>query len=390
MLMYIPVVVVGAFLNIAEAATAQYDCTATSSTFGVTASCNGLCDWEQNPSTGIWAVVCDLRNVCGNTDEQNALEAVVNGSSGGYGDDDIVIQGECNMAGSATIHCCIFEDSATSAEIENVVLFGTTNSDYLAFRTNSGTAQLDRLGRAGALMMNGWAYGLAGADRIRGSLIAVPTDYLENLFGGDGPDYVFGNGGPDELDGGPGIDFIDGSVEDDQINGGPGDNVVVAGRGSDIVVTGNDDDLICAETASGVPSGIDYKWGATGIFAPSGSLTYDPNTWGITCTTATSGFGNDVVDAGNGDNRVYTGIGADEVVTGSGVDKVCMDGASNGGVPDSVISGPNAGDANDSVYFWDVSPTGDIDGAAGSSDNCSLTSGSRVNCELSTISACPF
>jgi hypothetical protein len=191
------------------------------------------------------------------------------------------------------------------------------------------------------------------------------------------------------LDGGPDIDFIDGSVENDQINAGAGDNVVVAGRGSDTVVSGGGDDLICAETASGVPTGIDYKWGSFGIFVPSGSLTYDPNTWSVACTTATSGAGDDVVDAGDGNNRVSTGIGTDEVETGSGADQVCLDGVSGSGGFDSVITGQNA-DGNDGVYFWGTSPDGDIDGGGGSSDNCSLTSGSRTNCELSTISACPF
>lgn len=353
----------------------QCDDSPSNNHFDSGASCGGLCDWVQD-STGQWAISCDLDVVSNNTN-RNSIEAVTNVD---YDDDEIVIRAFIDMDGSNTEYCCLYKD--TQLEVENVALFGTENDDYIAFR-EGGLANLTQLTASGAPKLWGWAYGRAGADRMRGSVHSVPTEYQESLFGGDGLDYIWGYGGKDTIVGGGGIDYIDAGAQDDTIDAGSGDNVVVGAAGNNTITAGSGNDYICASGASGEPGGIELNWDHPSLFVPSGGITYDPNTWGITCTSA---GGNDDVDAGNGNNKVASGLGIDNIKTGTGADMICLDGA---GMPDEIRSGFND-DTNDVVYVSGSSPSANIQCGAGSSDNATMTSGTRANCELSTVSSCPF
>jgi len=62
------------------------------------------------------------------------------------------------------------------------------------------------------------------------------TNAPENMYGGDGDDWVEGAGGDDCLFGGAGNDGIDGGVGDDEIDGGAGHDWLVGGAGADTFI----------------------------------------------------------------------------------------------------------------------------------------------------------
>ncbi len=76
-----------------------------------------------------------------------------------------------------------------------------------------------------------------------GNDLIIGTDFVDfRLSGGAGDDWIFGRGGVDprgdlfreNLFGGDGDDFIDGGEGDDRIHGGDGADVLLSGAGNDI------------------------------------------------------------------------------------------------------------------------------------------------------------
>ncbi|PTQ87916.1 calcium-binding protein [Agitococcus lubricus] len=72
--------------------------------------------------------------------------------------------------------------------------------------------------------------GSGGIDKIYGN---KDNDYL---YGRGGDDYLYGNEGKDEIFGGDGIDLIDGGLENDKLYGGYESDVLYGGMGDDLVL----------------------------------------------------------------------------------------------------------------------------------------------------------
>lgn len=163
------------------------------------------------------------------------------------------------------------------------------------------------------------------------------TDLGDQIYGGQGNDYLTGSGGKDYIDGGADNDSIVGLWNDDTLSGGDGDDSING--------DGNFDDL---------------RLGIYGAYqSPDGN--YLP----------TSLFGNDVLLGGNGNDTMRGNAGDDSLYGGSGDDKLYgdddvviqsdptrymgkdyLDGGDGndeliGGGSDDVLLG---GDGNDSLY----------------------------------------
>jgi Ca2+-binding RTX toxin-like protein len=217
--------------------------------------------------------------------------------------------------------------------------------------------------------------------------------YTNQLFGGDGADFIDGRGGDDLLDGGSGADTVYGSGGNDLIDGGLGADALYGGDDADTITGGGGDTVEGGEGGddndSLIVNGVDrIQWngpnsesgtvhftdGSTLVFseienvvadgvvvlAPDGIVegtssadlidafyTGDPQGDSIDAGDALfplAGPDDDVVLAGDGDDTVYSGAGNDSVDAGLGADTV------DGGDGNDTIDG---GQGTDLLYGGD-------------------------------------
>lgn len=84
----------------------------------------------------------------------------------------------------------------------------------------------------------------AGNDHIYGRSAAGGDDGDDQIWAGDGANYVQGNAGDDEILAGSGPDRIQGGAGNDRIHAGDGNNIVNGNRGDDEIRAGYGDDLL--------------------------------------------------------------------------------------------------------------------------------------------------
>jgi len=191
-------------------------------------------------------------------------------------------------------------------------------------------------------------YGGDGRDYLIGSGGA------NKLYGEAGEDYLYGGPGKDQLHGGPSFDRLWGGADDDKLYGGSGSDQLVGGQGADTIYA---DEMVPAAEYRGPPavehwivgdafSKEDEKWngsdsifvhndGPAHIWAGNGDNTI---TSGRGDTTVVAGTGNDKVtdlggtnsfNLGDGNNVVFSGDGNDQIECGSGNDTVVDQGGEN-------------------------------------------------------------
>lgn len=185
--------------------------------------------------------------------------------TGGSGSDTYVWS---KVSGVGSGSDTITDGSATSGEIDTLILNGVNSGDVTLTRTNTSTLQHDLYIQIGdqKLYIMGQFYGdhpnqfingngverivfadgvvwnrddieayssLSGSNTAADLLIGV--DVMDNLFGLGGADTLNRNGGDDLLVGGLGNDVLDGGVGNDRFEWSQGDNSdVVSDTGTDI------------------------------------------------------------------------------------------------------------------------------------------------------------
>ncbi len=267
--------------------------------------------------------------------------------------DDWSMAGSC----STTSFCCIIEhavDGLGNPEVTGLALRGTVWDDTLGFQTSG----VDLVGVSGDFI-TGFMYGDDGADVLTGSGADDAELYTEQLYGGDnkdhiaadaGSDVVYGGNGADTIFGGDGVDYIWGGAGedtifgnggDDRIQGGTEDDAISGGEDNDTISGGHGDDLVCGDAMT----------------------TFG----GAVC--ATSSY--------NGNDRLQGGSGSgDEVYGQGGDDYIC----------DEDLDIAKGGDGQDDIY---ISGTYTNLQCGAGTDNTNVSS-PPANCELTTLSACPF
>jgi Ca2+-binding RTX toxin-like protein len=244
-------------------------------------------------------------------------------------------------------------------------------------------------------------YGRVGNDDLRGSEEAS-GDYLEELYGNAGRDYLEGNAGDDNLYGNEDGDYLVGGVGADVLRGQAGDDYLVGdmialAAATDVLRGGDGDDQLCATH----------------------------NTIGVTHTTAIGSWGIDCVsnvDATNdllfgeadddtmwgsaGENELWGGSGDDEMHGYDGLDKFDarggLDHVEGGAGTDLICSADQdyirgGGDADtlwfDNVNIALISMTNldaPVGGACPGSDSTNHVNPGIFGAECAIVSTCPL
>jgi serralysin len=193
------------------------------------------------------------------------------------------------------------------------------------------------------------------------------------IWGGDGNDRIFGNGGNDELAAGNGNDRLFGGNGDDSISGNYGKDFLEGGRGADVLFGGADGNetvsyrhseqgvvvsLTFGSTTTGFGgdaagdkiSGISNIYGSNGADQLFDTITTDVAFGGN--NNVFKGFaGADLLDLGGGNDRGYGGDGADSIYGGSKRDRIWGDGGNDdlfGGASQDTLLG---GSGSDTFHF---------------------------------------
>lgn len=151
----------------------------------------------------------DIENIIGGDGNDSLTgNALANVITGGPGDDTL-----SGLAGDDTFD----EGDADSGDDDFDGGLGTDTVDYSA-RTNDLGVSIDNLAQDGEV---------TEFDNVR--------DTVENVFCGDGDDYVAGSSSANRIDGGVGADELHGGTGNDEINGGAGDDDLYGDAGDDII-----------------------------------------------------------------------------------------------------------------------------------------------------------
>jgi VCBS repeat-containing protein len=179
-------------------------------------------------------------------------------------------------------------------------------------------------------------YGGAGNDQLFGDSDDTPfaQQMADELFGGEGEDFLQGYGGDDYVDGGAGADTVLGGLGQDRILGGAGNDVLVGDEGdgnpdggdADIVDGGEGDDTLFGQ------GGDDQLFGGSGVDQLQGGIGNDYLDGGAGNDTLVGEAGNDVLQGGEGEDTLAGGDGEDTLRGGAGNDLIAGD---NGGTDSS-------------------------------------------------------
>jgi Ca2+-binding RTX toxin-like protein len=176
----------------------------------------------------------------------------------------------------------------------------------------------------------------------------------DTIYGGDGDDTIDGGTGDDTIDGGAGADDISAGSGNDTVFGGDGDDTIYGYEGSDTVYGGDGDDYINTRTSTGTgqpDTGFDHPDSSALDYSADSAPSNDMDTvyGGAGNDTILTGDDNDYIEGGDGNDTIDAGFDDDEVYGGAGNDTI------QGGEGNDTIDG---GDDNDIIY-GDVSPDSD-------------------------------
>ncbi|MEP2530352.1 CHRD domain-containing protein [Shimia sp.] len=167
---------------------------------------------------------------------------------GGDGNDDYALTEAGDIVfenpneGSDTIRAEFDVDLQNFANVENVILSGSTNASATGsaeanvINGNAGNNTLLGLGGDDTLFGNDGSDtidGGEGNDAISGDLNVSGAGFDDSLLGGEGLDTLWGRGGDDTLSGGNGFDMLEGNDGNDSLSGGDGGDDLRGGAGND-------------------------------------------------------------------------------------------------------------------------------------------------------------
>ncbi len=159
-------------------------------------------------------------------------------------------------------------------DIQEGVLLGTEDNDWLSFWYEEGSGedyvkcgmQNHQIDLTGIPLVRGTIQAGLGSDTLHGSWVST-GDYLDNLYGGSGDDYIYSHEGADDSFGGDGYDRIHGGAGDDDIQGGDVSDYLSGGPGNDTMSGGGWSDFMCGnEDVDTMLGGVggDYMTGGAG------------------------------------------------------------------------------------------------------------------------------
>ena len=186
-----------------------------------------------------------------------------------------------------------------------------------------------------------WMAGFGGNDVISG------REGIDRINGADGDDQLGGGAGADYIAGGAGTDMIDGSDGNDHLFGEDGDDWIVGGIGNDVLSGGAGENRLFGGT------GIDTLVGGAQTDWMDGGSGADRLYGGYGDDFLRGGYNNDTLDGGDGVDRLNGGAQNDYLFGGDGNDYL------DGGSGDDVLDGGggddriNGGSGNDVFVFGD-------------------------------------
>ncbi|NVJ93346.1 MAG: cadherin-like domain-containing protein [Methylocystaceae bacterium] len=196
-------------------------------------------------------------------------------------------------------------------------------------------------------------------SRIEGTELQIAAGtVIENVFTGDGNDFILGNDQDNEIRGARGDDFIEAGIGDDTLLGGAGDDFLDGGTGSDVIDGGSDNDVVSYEhSSSAVNVGLDDGLAESGGDAEGDVVTNVETVIGSEFNDVVTGnASNNDLFGGGGDDTLFGGDGNDTLIGQSGNDTLY------GGDGDDILYGSEGGDALHGGAGHDISYfTGFID-----------------------------
>lgn len=262
--------------------------------------------------------IANIENVTtgsGNDSITGSLGAVVlNTLSGGAGDDSYFVDGgetisEAAAAGTDTVFATLASGvgyTITDADVENLTLLGTTNSNATGNASNNTLT-----GNTGNNVLSG----LGGVDTLLGG------DGADDLTGGAANDIVNGEAGNDTIRYlmGDGSDTIDGGADSDTliVTGTTGNDTL------DVIFDGTSITSLEGGTVTGIESIVANLLGQTTADTLSYGATASNVTVNLALGTA-SGFtsitGIENVTTGAGNDTLIGNIGSNTLNGGTGID----------------------------------------------------------------------
>ncbi|NEX47729.1 S8 family serine peptidase [Pseudotabrizicola algicola] len=257
---------------------------------------------EQNTGHGLDRLV-GIENILASAGNDhligNAANNILNGGSG----HDSLSGGE----GNDDLHGGTGDD----------VLEGGTGNDILRGGAGSDTALFTGAVNTVADLRTTAAQDTGhGVDRLFG---------IENLFSGEGDDWLIGSGAANLLSGGEGNDSLSGLLGDDTLEGGVGDDLMIGGAGTDTALFTGAIDTVVDLRKTGPQNtnhGLDTLRSIENVTSDAGADLLIGNNG---ANVLNAGAGDDVLRGGRGDDTLIGGLGNDILSGGPGADVFIFD-----------------------------------------------------------------
>jgi Ca2+-binding RTX toxin-like protein len=203
-------------------------------------------------------------------------------------------------------------DDTLSGGLGNDSLDGGAGNDWANYSASQTAVTVN--------LLTGVATG-EGADVLNGIENIAGSNFGDELWGDDLPNFIGGNGGDDTLNGGAGNDTLDGDEGADHLQGGDGDDVLLASLDADTLDGGAGRDQLSFES---LWTGIEFNLANKSVTAlTSGQDSASVVTHQLTLVSIEHIKGSSFADVLIGDanhNTLTGGIGNDTLYGGAGDD----------------------------------------------------------------------